>query len=183
MDELRNTLEGAADEAMEATEGPECQTDEIEGLQAQGSQTEGGQGEAAGEEEQARVSVGMAAIPMRLIQELAERHASRQPALSREDEAKRLLAAYADYARPNVFTPGQLVVPKALGRDMEAGSPFGVVLDADAVPGSQDAPHETLRIGRFLDGMFRTDVYDPLRFQPYVQQATETDPAGGEAGA
>lgn len=164
MDDLQTNVDGAAGRAEQETDGRE---------DARQRRAEGGRPGKDGKDP-GSLSVGLASIPMSLIQAMADRREVPNPVLSPEEEAARLLAAYADYARPNVFMPGQLVVPKALGRDMEAGSPFGVVLDTDAVPTSGDASQETLLIGRFLDGHFRTDVYDPLRFEPYVAGAGET---------
>ena len=149
---------------------------------AEGAAGEGSQAKATGEEG-GKVSVGMATIPMSLIQEMVGRHGPRKPACSPKEEAERLLRAYADYAQPNVFTAGQLVAPKSMGREVDDCGPFGVVLGVDAVPGPGDAPNETLRIGRFSDDGFRVAVYDPLRFQPYVPGASQPDLVGNEVGA
>jgi hypothetical protein len=164
MDDLQTNVDGLAGRAEQETEGRE---------EVRQMGTEGGSPGKAGEE-QGSLSVGMASIPMSLIRAMADRREAPDQALSPEEEADRLLAAYADYARPNIFKPGQLVVPKRLGIKETGSGPFGVVLDADAVPASGDASQETLLIGRFLDGRFRTDVYDPLRFEPYVAVAGET---------
>jgi len=164
MDDLQTNVDGMAGGADQETDG----RDEARQMEAE----DGRPGEAG--EGQGPMSLGLAAIPMSLIQAMADRRETPKPALSPEEETARLLAAYADYARPNAFQPGQLVVPKRLGTEEAGNGPFGVVLDPHAVPAADDAAHETLRIGRFRDGHFRTDVYDPLRFEPYVAGAGET---------
>ena len=164
MDDLQTNVDGMDGGADQETDGRE----ETRQMEAE----DGRPGEAG--EGQGPMSLGLAAIPMSLIQAMADRRETPKQALSPEDETARLLAAYADYARPNVFQAGQLVVPKRLGTEAADSGPFGVVLDPHAVPAADDGAHETLRIGRFRDGHFRTDVYDPLRFEPYVAGAGET---------
>ncbi|MEA4857081.1 MAG: hypothetical protein AAGU21_01205 [Solidesulfovibrio sp.] len=102
------------------------------------------------------------------------------PEPSREEQAARLQTVYAEYVRSHDFQPGQLVEPKRLGREGEPGRVLGVVLDPNGMPGPQDAPWETLRIGRFRNGQFMTDVFDPLRFQPYVPASEAAGQGGGE---
>ncbi|WP_428558561.1 MAG: hypothetical protein ACP59X_12070 [Solidesulfovibrio sp. DCME] len=142
-----------------------------------GQETDGREtGEAC--EDEVQIPVGVATLRSVIMGGM--RVGPQNPEPSREEQAARLRAVYAEYVRSHDFRPGQLVEAKRLGREGEGESALGVVLDPNGMPGPKDAPWETLRIGRFRDGMFMTDVYDPLRFQPYVPALLEAGQGGGE---
>ena len=157
---------------MEITDGVAGEeTKGAEGQEGQQAEAEGAKDTGLGED--AQVSVGMATIPMRVWQEMAENLKPLKSALSAEEKAKQLLAAYAEYQQSHIFTAGQLVIPKRLGAEKSDGI-FGVILDPNAVPGPRDASWETLRIGYLRDGTLQSMCFDPLRFQPYVPSVEDT---------
>jgi hypothetical protein len=148
------------------------ETRNAEGQEGRQTATEGTKDTEAGEDVQ--VSVGVARLASHLLQAMVESREPSKPALSAEEEGERLLAAYAEYAQPNAFKPGQLIIPKRLGAEKAYEGVFGVVLVPNAEPGPKDAPYETLRVGCFRNGCFRGDgFFDPHLFQPYVPSAGE----------
>ena len=167
-----NDMEITDDVAGEETKGAEGQQAEAEG--AKGTEAK---------EEDVQVPCGdMGTISMRALQAMMEKCAPPMPARSAEEEAERLLAAYAKYQQPNIFRAGQLVMPKRMVTE-SSPEPFGVVVDPNAQPGSRDAPNETLRVGYLRDDVFKTVLLDPLLFQPYVpsDEKTSADAPGTSA--
>lgn len=163
------------------------ETRNAEGQEGRQTATEGTKDTETGEDVQ--VSLGVARLSSQILQAMVESRKPSKPALSAEEEAERLLAAYADYQQSHIFTAGQLVMPKRLGAEKSDGL-LGVILDPNAVPGPQDASWETLRIGYLRDGTFQSMCFDPLRFQPYIPSAgvtgvgaPETALAGEESAA
>ncbi len=149
-----------------------------EGVAGGAGQETDGQEPGEAYENEVQIPVGVATLRSVLMEGL--RVGPENPEPSREEQAARLQAVYAEYVRSHDFRPGQLVEPKRLGREGEPGGLLGVVLDPNGMPGPEDAPWETLRIGRFRDGLFMTDVFDPLRFQPYVPAPEAAGRGGGE---